>query len=137
MINEKPKSQIIPAALLRRAQSYYNLQVYEQAIVDFRKILTEYSESPSASSALEGIQESYTAVGRPEEFTQVLGVVRKNNPGNEKLEEVEFDNVRNLYYAEKYENAINSLQEFVKSYPASKHQYDANYFHRFVLRQNR
>jgi TolA-binding protein len=128
MINEKPKSQIIPAALLRRAQSYYNLQVYEQAIVDFRKILTEYSESPSASSALEGIQESYTAVGRPEEFTQVLGVVRKNNPGNEKLEEVEFDNVRNLYYAEKYENAINSLQEFVKSYPASKHQYDANYF---------
>ncbi|MCE6992175.1 tetratricopeptide repeat protein [Dyadobacter sp. CY323] len=128
MINEKPKSQIIPAALLRRAQSYYNLQVYEQAIVDFRKILTEYPDSPSASSALEGIQESYTAVGRPEEFTQVLGVVRKNNPGNEKLEEVEFDNVRNLYYAEKYENAINSLQDFLRSYPASKHQYDATYF---------
>ncbi|WP_166444665.1 tetratricopeptide repeat protein [Dyadobacter bucti] len=128
MINEKPQSHLIPAALLRRAQSYYNLQVYEQAIVDFRKILTEYSESPSASSALEGIQESYTAVGRPEEFTQVLGVVRKNNPGNEKLEEVEFDNVRNLYYAEKYENAISALQEFVRSYPASKHQYDANYF---------
>nr|WP_295928662.1 tetratricopeptide repeat protein [uncultured Dyadobacter sp.] len=128
MINEKPKSQLIPAALLRRAQSYYNLQVYEQAIVDFRKILTEYSDSPSASSALEGIQESYTAVGRPEEFTQVLGVVRKNNPGNEKLEEVEFDNVRNLYYAEKYENAINALQEFLRSYPASKHQYDATYF---------
>ncbi|NIJ54128.1 tetratricopeptide repeat protein [Dyadobacter arcticus] len=128
MVNEKPKSYLIPAALLRRAQSYYNLQVYEQAIVDFRKILTEYSDSPSASSALEGIQESYTAVGRPEEFTQVLGVVRKNNPGNEKLEEVEFDNVRNLYYAEKYENAINSLKQFISSYPASKHQYDANYF---------
>lgn len=128
MINEKPKSNAIPAALLRRAQSYYNLQVYEQAIVDFRKILTEYPDSPSASSALEGIQEAYTAVGRPEEFTQVLGVVRKNNPGNEKLEEVEFDNVRNLYYAEKYENAINSLQSFIQSYPASKHQADATYF---------
>ena len=128
MINEKPKSYLIPAALLRRAQSYYNLQVYEQAIVDFKKILTEFPESPSASSALEGIQESYTAVGRPEEFTQVLGVVRKNNPGNEKLEEVEFDNVRNLYYAEKYENAKKALQEFLNTYPASKHQYDARYF---------
>ncbi|WP_035333374.1 tetratricopeptide repeat protein [Dyadobacter crusticola] len=128
MINEQPKSLMIPAALLRRAQSYYNLQVYEQAIVDFRKILTEHPESPSASSALEGIQESYTAVGRPEEFTQVLGVVRKNNPGNEKLEEVEFDNVRNLYYAEKYQNAIQALKEFLSSYPASKHKFDANYF---------
>ncbi|WP_221392239.1 tetratricopeptide repeat protein [Dyadobacter sp. NIV53] len=128
MINEKPKSYLIPATLLRRAQSYYNLQVYEQAIVDFRKILTEFPESPSANSALEGIQESYTAVGRPEEFTQVLGVVRKNNPGNEKLEEVEFDNLRNLYYAEKYENAKKALQEFINTYPASKHQYDARYF---------
>jgi tetratricopeptide (TPR) repeat protein len=128
MINEKPKSYLIPAALLRRAQSYYNLQVYEQAITDFKKILTEYSDSPSASSALEGIQESYTAVGRPEEFTQVLGVVRKSNPGNEKLEEVEFENVRNLYYAEKYENAKQSLLEFLNSYPSSKHQYDAKYF---------
>jgi len=128
MINEKPKSYLIPAALLRRAQSYYNLQVYEQAIVDFKKILSDYSDSPSASSALEGIQESYTAVGRPEEFTQVLGVVRKNNPGNDKLEDVEFDNVRNLYYAEKYDNAKQALQDFIKTYPASKYQYDARYF---------
>lgn len=128
LVNEKPKSTLIPAALLRRAQSYYNLQVYEQAIVDFRKILTEYADSPSAESALEGIQESYSAVGRPEEFNQVLGVVRKSNPGNDKLEGVEFDNVRNLYYAEKYENAITALQAFLQSYPASKHQYDATYF---------
>lgn len=128
MINEKPQSYLIPTALLRRAQSYYNLQVYEQAIQDFRKVLTEYPDSPSAASALEGIQESYTAVGRPEEFTQVLGVVRKNNPTNSKLEEVEFENVRNLYYAEKYANARQSLLDFLNSYPASKHQYDVRYF---------
>ncbi len=128
MINEKPKSLLIPAALLRRAQSYYNLQVYEQAIVDFKKILSEYPDSPSSSSALEGIQESYSAVGRPEEFNQVLSVVRKNNPGNAKLEEVEYDNVRNLYYAQKYESAITSLKGFLETYPNSKHQYDARYF---------
>jgi tetratricopeptide (TPR) repeat protein len=128
LINEKPQSYLIPAALLRRAQSYYNLQVYEQAIVDFKKVLTEYADSPSASSALEGIQESYTAVGRPEEFTQILGTVRKNNPGNEKLEEVEFENVRNLFYAEKYANARQSLLEFLNTYPASKHQFDVRYF---------
>jgi TolA-binding protein len=58
LINEKPKSTLIPAALLRRAQSYYNLQVYEQAIVDFRKILTEYSDSPSAAALWKGFRKA-------------------------------------------------------------------------------
>ncbi len=128
MINEKPKSFLIPAALLRRAQSYYNIQVYEEAINDFKRILQEFPDSPSASSALEGIQESYNAVGRPEDFTQVLAIVRKNNPGNTKLDEVEFDNARNLFYAEKYPQAIQALQEYVQAYPQSKNQYDARYF---------
>jgi tetratricopeptide (TPR) repeat protein len=128
LINEKPKSYLIPAALLRRAQSYYNIQVYEQAINDFKRILQEYPSAPAASSALEGIQESYNAVGRPEEFTQVLGIVRKNNPGNTKLDDVEFDNARNLFYAEKYPQAVKALLQYLESYPQSKNQYDAKYF---------
>ncbi|TDB66960.1 tetratricopeptide repeat protein [Arundinibacter roseus] len=128
LINEKPKSFLIPAALLRRAQSYYNIQVYEQAINDFKRILQEYPSSPSATSALEGIQESYNAVGRPEEFTQVLAIVRKNNPGNTKLDNVEFDNARNLFYAEKYPQAIRALLEYLEGYPQSQNQYDAKYF---------
>ena len=128
LINEKPKSYLIPGALLRRAQSYYNIQVYEQAINDFKRILQEYPSSPAASSALEGIQESYNAVGRPEEFTQVLGIVRKNNPGNTKLDDVEFDNARNLFYAEKYPQAAKALLEYLESYPQGKNQYDAKYF---------
>ncbi len=128
LINEKPKSFLIPAALLRRAQSYYNIQVYEQAINDFKRILQEYPASPSASSALEGIQESYNAVGRPEDFSQVLAIVRKNNPGNTKLDDVEFDNARNLFYAEKYPQAINALLEYLNAYAQSKNQYDAKYF---------
>lgn len=128
LINEKPKSYMIPAALLRRAQSYYNIQVYEQAINDFKRILKDYPSSPSASSALEGIQESYNAVGRPEEFTQILAIVRKNNPGNSKLDVVEFDNARNLYYAEKYSQAVKALLDYLDSYPQGKNQYDAKYF---------
>jgi tetratricopeptide (TPR) repeat protein len=127
LINEKPKSYMIPAALLRRGQAYFNIQVYEQSINDFRRVLTEFPASPSANSALEGIQESFNAVGRPEEFAQVLSVVRKNNPGNTKLEEVEFENARNLFYAEKYPAAIKSLENFMDSYPGSKYVYDARY----------
>ena len=128
LINEQPKSYMIPAALLRRGQSYYNLQVYDQATADFKRIIEQYPTSPSATSALEGVQESLNAQGRPEEFSDVLRVVRRNNPSNTKLEGVEFDNATNLYYAEKYTAAISAFQQFIKAYPASGSSYDAVYF---------
>ncbi len=128
LVNDQPKSYMVPAALLRRGQSYYNIQVYEQAIADFKRILAEYPSSPSANSALEGVQESLNAVGRPEEFSQVLGVVRKNNPQNDKLEDVEFQNAINLYQAGKYANAITAFNEFIKSYSSSKSVANARYY---------
>lgn len=128
LINEQPKSYMIPAALLRRAQSYYNIGVYEHAITDFKRILSEFPASPSANSALEGIQEAYSAVGRPEEFNQVLSVVRKNNPGDGKLEDVEFDNIRNMFFADKFQETADAIEQFQKNNPASKYIYDSRYF---------
>jgi len=128
LINEHGQSYMVPAALLRRGQAYYNTSSYENAITDFKRILADYPKSPSSSSALEGLQESYNAVGRTEEFGQVLSSVRKNIPGNAKLEDVEFDNARNLYFAGKYDSAISTFLNFIDTYPSSNKVPEIKYF---------
>lgn len=128
LITERPQSYLIPSALLKRATAYSNLQTYDQAIADYRRILNEYGSSDQAQGALLGLQNALNDAGRPEEFSGVLGQYKKSNPGSSDVEKVEFDNAKNIYFNEKYAQAIQSLLAYMQEYPASPNLNEARYY---------
>ncbi|MFC5408279.1 tetratricopeptide repeat protein [Larkinella bovis] len=128
LINDKPKSYLIPAALLKRATASTNLQLYEPAIQDYRRILDQYGGSPSASGALLGLQNALSDAGRSEEFSSTLSTYKRNNPGNTDLQKVEFENAKGLYFNEKYTQAVPTLQAFIDDNPNSPLAYEARYY---------
>ncbi len=128
LIQEKPTSKLVPAALLKRAIAYGNLQQYDPAVADYKRILDSYGESEQAQSALLGIQNTLNDAGRPEEFSQVLGQYKKTNPGSTDVERVQFENAKNIYANEKYAQAIQSLLAFMQEYPASPNLNEARYY---------
>ncbi|PRY47285.1 outer membrane protein assembly factor BamD (BamD/ComL family) [Spirosoma oryzae] len=128
LIQEKPNSTLMPAALLKRAIAYGNIEQYDPAIADYRRILSNYGNSEQAQSALLGIQNTLNDAGRPEEFSQVLGQFKKSNPGSSDVERVQFDNAKNIYFSQKYAQAIQSLTSFIQEYPASPNLSEARYY---------
>ncbi|MFD1139597.1 tetratricopeptide repeat protein [Larkinella insperata] len=128
LINDKPKSYLIPAALLKRATASTNLQVYEPAIQDYRRILDQYGGSPSASGALLGLQNALSDAGRADEFSSTLSSYKKNNPGSTDLQKVEFENAKGLYFNEKYQQAITTLQQFIDDNPSSPLIHEARFY---------
>ncbi|GAB3755225.1 tetratricopeptide repeat protein [Spirosoma pomorum] len=135
LIRDKPRSALVPAALLKRAIAYGNLQQYDNAIGDYRKILADYGDSEQAQSALLGIQNTLNDAGRPEEFSQVLGQYKKSNPTSTNVERVQFDNAKNIYFSEKYDQAVQSLQSFLQDYPASPNLNEARFYLAEAYRQ--
>ncbi len=128
LIQDKPNSSLIPAALLKRAIAYGNIQQYDPAVADYKRILDNYGESEQAQSALLGIQNTLSDAGRPEEFSQVLGQYKKSNPGSTDIERVQFENAKNIYANAKYEQAIQSMLAFMQEYPASPNTNEARYY---------
>ena len=128
LIQDKPNSSLVPAALLKRAIAYGNVQQYDPAVADYKRILDSYGESEQAQSALLGIQNTLNDAGRPEEFSQVLGQYKKSNPGSTDIERVQFENARNIYASEKYQQAIQSFLAFMQEYPASPSLNEARYY---------
>lgn len=128
LIDGKPNSKLIPAALLKRAIAYGNIQQYDPAIADYRRILSDFGDSEQAQSALLGIQNTLNDAGRPEEFSQVLGQYKKSNPSSTDVERVQFDNAKNIYFNQKYDQAIQSLLAFMQEYPASPNTNEARFY---------
>ena len=128
LIQDKPSSSLVPAALLKRAIAYGNVQQYDPAVADYKRILDNYGDSEQAQSALLGIQNTLNDAGRPEEFSQVLGQYKKSNPGSTDVERVQFENARNIYASAKYQQAIQSFLAFMQEYPASPSLNEARYY---------
>ncbi|GAA4450734.1 tetratricopeptide repeat protein [Nibrella saemangeumensis] len=128
LIQDKPKSDLVPQALLKRAIAYSNLQTYDQAVADYRRILNEYGNSPEAQSALLGLQNALSDAGRAEEFSRELAQYKKANPGSTDVEKVEFENAKSLYFSEKYPQAVQALSGFMQEYPASPSTSEARYY---------
>ena len=57
-----------------------------------------------------------------------MGQYKKSNPGSSDVELVEFDNAKNIYFNEKYAQAVQALLAFMQEYPASPGTNEARYY---------
>jgi tetratricopeptide (TPR) repeat protein len=128
LIQDKPKSYLIPAALEKRAIANANLELYEAAIADYRRILAEFGGSDRAQSALIGLQNALNDAGRPEDFQAELGKFKKANPGSTEVEKAEFENAKNIFGNGKYAQATQALLAFLQEYPNSPNTDEAQFY---------
>jgi len=128
LIKSERTSVYIPYAYARRAASYFNLKMYGQTVNDYSSVVKLYPAHPLAQEVLLPLQEALELAGRSGEFDQYLALVKKANPGNKGLESLEFETSKKLYFAEQYEKAVTSFQNFVQAYPQSAFSSEANYY---------
>ncbi|MDQ1089067.1 TolA-binding protein [Siphonobacter sp. SORGH_AS 1065] len=119
LIKQQPQSPILHAAYLQRAIAYSNMKRYDEAIADYQVILSKYAASKSAESALIGVQDALNSAGRPEEFSTIIKGYEQSNPNGESLEKVKYEAAKNLYFGEKYAQAIEAFQSYIQQYPKS------------------
>ncbi|WP_273210850.1 tetratricopeptide repeat protein [Runella zeae] len=127
LIKDKPRSYLVPPALLKRALAYNNIQVYEESIRDYKRILSEFSDAPAAKEALLGLQATLENAGRTEEMGEILSDYKRKNPQSTETEKLEFETAKGLYADGKYPQAIKALQTFIRDYPNSKSGTEARY----------
>ena len=128
LITGRPTSPLVPQALQKRGVAYANLQKQDAAVADFRRILTDFPRSEAASQAIYSLQESLAAQGKTEDFDQSLAAFKAQNPDSKATESVEFEAAKSLYLAEKYPQAIQRLESYLKQYPTNALGADARYY---------
>jgi tetratricopeptide (TPR) repeat protein len=128
LISSRTNSQFIPYALEGRAIASYSLQLYDETIIDYKKILESHPNASNAEAALIGLQEALALQNRTEEFSTYLSRYRNANPDNQSLQNVEFEAAKNLFFSNSHQQAIKAFKDYLENYPQSANKAEGSYF---------
>lgn len=121
--NERPDDPQTPDALLQLGKAYQAAGLFDKAITAFQKNQFRYAKSLAASKSAVPLAAAYVAKG-PEHYGKaelVLNSVIDNNPlvtpDSEEFKQALFDLAQLYYRTQRFEEAVQRLEEFTKRYP--------------------
>ncbi len=127
LIDNHPESSLLPKAILKRSVAQGNNKKYEAAANGYRLVLEQYASATISQSALLGLQEMLVKLGREEEFSIALQSFKNKSSDSKYIESLEFDQGKKLYYAQKYKESIDALNNYLAAYDVPKHREEAIY----------
>jgi tetratricopeptide (TPR) repeat protein len=125
-IDEYPSESLAPYAYNKRALGYFNNQDYERAKKDYLKVLEDHIGHPAAKDAILGIQELQKQ-GVSVDFETYFATYQAAHPEDSSVKSIRFEQAKNLYFAQKYGEAIVQFEEVLAD-SNSPFQEDALYY---------
>jgi TolA-binding protein len=121
-------SSLAPIVYYSIGDAFFNQGKYDSAIVNYQIVLTEYPSSEYVFDAVNGIQYSYVAMGKPERAVQLIDQFTAQNPNLKFSDQLYFKRGELFYSQRDYENAKISYLEFAAKYPKSSFVPEAYYW---------
>ena len=127
-IKQYPKSSYVKEALLDMGLIYYNTDRNDKALECFDQLLANYQGTEEAKDALVTVKNIYIAQNRVDEYFNYVQNRAKITVSSSEQDSVTFSVAANRYYEGDYENAITSLDSYLKKFPNGMYTLKAHYY---------
>ncbi len=117
-----------PAAYLKLALAYYNMDKNDDALNSYQKLINTYPNSAEANEALDNMKSIYVEQGRPNDYFDVLKKAGKNISVSE-ADSLTYSAAELKYNNGDCANAIAGFNNYLDKYPDGSFELQA-YFYR-------
>lgn len=128
IIDEYNYSEYISYSFLNRATSYFNLKSYDQAEDDYLYVLKNISDEKIQSQAILGMQKIVSFTNNFTQLNSLITEYKNRFPDNDNVLKIQFDNIRNLYFNQKYDDIISYVDEIFSQDEQVFNEYETNYY---------
>lgn len=128
IIDEYKYSEYISYSFLNRATSYFNLKSYDQAEDDYLYVLKNISDEKIQSQAILGMQKIVSFTNNFTQLNSLITEYKNRFPENDNVLKIQFDNIRNLYFNQKYDDLISYVDEIFSQDEQVFNEYETNYY---------
>ncbi|MEP6594524.1 MAG: tetratricopeptide repeat protein, partial [Ginsengibacter sp.] len=105
-----------PAAYLKLALAYYNMNSNKEALNNYQKLVNTYPQSAEADEALENMKSIYVEEGRPNDYVEELKKAGKNISVSE-ADSLIWSSAELKYNNGDCANAITGFNDYLDKYP--------------------
>ena len=120
-------SNYLPYSYLNRATSYFNLRSYDQAENDYLYILRNINDENIQSEALLGMQKIVSFSDNYSLVNTLIKEYKERFPENN-IQKIQYENIRNLYFNQKYSELIDQVSQLENSSDELINRYEINYY---------
>ncbi len=108
--------EMIPESLLKLGIAFYNIDNIDEAIIQYKKLVSDFPASEQAAEAIESAKSLYVDSGRIEEYQQFL------ESGGKTMDMIQKDSlmfrfVQTTYADGKSQDSYKALDEYISKFP--------------------
>jgi TolA-binding protein len=127
LIKNKKASALHPQAYLKTGIAYYNLESNQDALSNFKTLISTYPNAAESESAVEYVRDIFIADQKPGEFVNFMRQSGKNITYSEE-DSLTYASANIRYTSNDLNNALTGFKDYLNKFPNGRYAIDANYF---------
>lgn len=129
LLTNYPNSSMRKAAMSSIASIYFSEKDYNRSLDLYKQVIAEFPNTDEADNANEMIRAIYIEMDNPDGY---IDYANSGAPGVtvsvDEQDEIMWLAAKKLYVDEKYNEALNSLTNYLVKFPQGRYNIEANYF---------
>lgn len=128
LLRESPSHPYARKAQLNIALMLYNDKQDDQAIVQYKKVVTQYPGSPEATEALLGLKSIYVANGEPQAYFDFVKEIPNASVSTGAQDSITYEAAEQQYMKGDFDNAGKSFSKYLQLFPSGGYKLNATFY---------
>lgn len=136
IINATAAENLKPGAQLKLGLAYLNLNKSNDALREFKNLVSSYPNTLEANEAIENIRAIYTEEGKTDEYVTFMRSAGRSVTVNEE-DNLTYTGAENKYVNKDFNNALSAFNNYLTRFPDGQHAIDAWFLRSEIYNQQK
>ncbi len=128
LIENTPKSNLVPKAFLNKGIIYYNQDQNTEAIAAYKDVVKYFPNSPEAHQAINSARQIYMDEGKVDEYAAWVKTVDFVETKDSDIDNYTYQAAEREYLESNFNTAITRFEKYNKQFPNGIHKVKANFY---------
>jgi tetratricopeptide (TPR) repeat protein len=128
LITEYPLSNLVKSSILKLGLHYYNIDKYDLALVNFKKVIDKYPSTPESKEALAAFKNVSVDQGNVKEYLTYVDGLSDVSVSIVAKDSITFDGAETLFFKQDFQRSAKALQQYLSTFDSPIFKNSATFY---------